>query len=297
MTVAELGRVGCVFLHYRHWPRAGAALDALLSQGVDRALVRIVDNASGDGSVNQIQADYPDLAVITRRANDGYGPGMNTGAASLPLVDAFLFVTHDCVLHPGALNVLRQRLSDDPSIGVVGPLLEQTSKPGRVFSAGGTLRGRTHQPAHVGSGRPLADFTDAPPRAVEWLDGACLLVRSDTYDRVGGIDEGFFLYFEELDFLCRVRRDGWRAEVVPSAIASQEPGHQPQALLVRNRLRFLRRNYSRTVASMRLMADGRDIVAGLCSNDTHRRRQARLALRGVVGFLAGTEPRRLARLG
>jgi GT2 family glycosyltransferase len=295
--VADLGRVGCVFLHYRNWPRARVALDALLSQGVDRALVRIVDNASGDGSVDHMKAAFPDLAVVERSTNDGYGGGMNAGVSSLPPVDMLLLLTHDCVMHPSALEVLVHRLEEDRAVGVVAPLLEQKSKPGRVFSAGGTLRGRTYQPTHLGSGRSLADFAGAAPRAVEWLDGACLLVRTEAFERLGGIDERFFLYFEELDFACRVRREGWRVEVLAQAIASQEPGYQPPALWVRNRLRFLRRNYPRTVVALRVIADVRDITVGLCSRQHDRRRDARLALHGLAGYFLGTDPRRLAASG
>ena len=293
----RLGALGCVVLHYRHWPGVGPTIDALLDQGVDPALVCIVDNGSGDGSAERLRAAYPQVTVVGLAANDGYATGMNAGVASLPAVDAVLLLTHDCLLAPGALAALVGRLRDDATIGAVGPLLEQTSKPGQVFSAGGTLKGRTRQPAHLGSMRPVSEYAGSPPAAVEWVDGACLMVRMAALADAGPIDEGYFLYFEELDFCTRLRRHGWRVECDPSALARQEPGRQPRALWVRNRLRYVRRNYDMSVFSMRVLADIRDVAVGLGSRDRTRRHRGWLGLRGLVGYCTRRDPKRLHRLG
>jgi len=296
-TEPELAALGCVLLHYRHWPAVGPTIDALLGQGVDPALVRIVDNGSGDGSAEHLRATYPQVTVLGLATNDGYATGMNAGVASLPAVDAVALLTHDCILEPGALAALVARLDQYDAVGAVGPLLEQSSKPGLVFSAGGTLRGRTRQPAHLGSMRPVPEYSGAAPAAVEWVDGACMVIRSTAYADAGPVDEGYFLYFEELDFCTRLRTEGWRVECVPAARARQEPGRQPRALWVRNRLRYVRRNYDLSVFLMRVLADLRDVAVGLGSRDRTRRHRAWLGVRGLLGYCARTDPRRLHRLG
>src|SRR5438552_12985576 len=95
---------------------------------------------------------------------------------------------------------------------------------------------------HLHDGDATALHVDDEPLEVQWLDGACLLVRRTVFDGVGLFDDGFFLYYEETDFAARASRAGWRIECVPRAVVSQRPGRLPRALWVRNRLRFLWRN-------------------------------------------------------
>jgi hypothetical protein len=91
----------------------------------------------------------------------------------------------------------------------------------------------------------VRDWDGAGPREADWLDGSCLLLRAETVAALGPIDEGYFLYFEELDYFVRMRQAGWRIECEPRARAWQEPGSKPSYLWARNRLRFLARNAPR----------------------------------------------------
>lgn len=291
-------RIAVIVLHFRHWPGIQATLDSLLGQGVGPAEVTIVDNASGDGSLEQVKAHYPGMRYVERKVNGGYAAGMNEGIRSCTTSpDAVLLVTHDCVLDGGALGVLRDRLAAAERVGAVGPMLAWRSRPERVFSGGGSLSGRSSIPDHIWWEDLVEQHLDAAPCEVAWLDGACLLLRLEAYRSVDGFDEGYFLYFEEVDFLVRMRKAGWRVECVPQALAWQEPATQlPPALWVRNRLRFLWRNAPRSAVARQLLVDLRDTSRSAISRDPRRRETAALKLRGLVAPIVRTSPEQLHQL-
>jgi GT2 family glycosyltransferase len=246
-TLTATVTLGAVVVHYRRWPDVRQCIDALLAQTRRPDETIIVDNRSDDGSPDRIRAAYPVLAVVEASENAGYGAGVNLGVDRLRTSrhDAVLVLTHECVLAPDALERMAARLRQDARLGAVGPLLGYRSDPNRVFSAGGTLETRTWRGRHVHKPIAMRDWDGAEPRQVDWLDGACLLIRAAAIEDVGPMDDRFFMYFEELDYCTRMRRAGWRLECVPAGHAWQEPGEKPTYLWTRNRLRFLARQAPR----------------------------------------------------
>jgi GT2 family glycosyltransferase len=220
-----------------------SAVESLLSQTAPADHVIVVDNGSRDGSVVEIRRSFPDVEVFETRVNLGYGGGMNAGIARLlgRGVDAILLLTHECRLDRDALRTLAERLEEEADVGAVGPLLGFIGEPGRVFSAGGRIERQTWRPRHQNKPTRVAAWVGRPPHSVEWLDGAAILLRSTAVREAGAIDEEYFLYFEEAEYLLRLQALGWRVECVPAAMAWQQPGTKPTYLWVRNRLRFLAR--------------------------------------------------------
>jgi GT2 family glycosyltransferase len=236
-------KVGAVVLHYRFWPEMRSTLDALLTQTRPSDRVVVVDNRSSDGAVLELRRLFPSVEVVEAEVNLGYGGGMNLGIERLleQGVDAILLLSHECRLAPDALEVLAARLEEEPRVGAVGPLLAYRSKPEFVFSAGGEIDRRNGRPLHFHEPRLVADWVGSSPRAADWLDGAAVLFRSEAVRQGGMLDEDYFLYFEETEYLLKLRRLGWSVECVPAALAWQEPGNKPTYLWLRNRLRFLGR--------------------------------------------------------
>jgi len=115
-------------------------------------------------------------------------------------------------------------------------------------------------------------------------------VRGDALRAVGGFDENYFLYFEETDFSFRLRRAGWRVVCIRDAVAGQEPGERPEALYVRNRLRFLARQVSRRAALRQALHELRRIARLTLSQDAERRRRGVLAARGVLASVWPADP-------
>jgi GT2 family glycosyltransferase len=237
-------RIGSIVLHYRFWPGIRATVDSLLEQTFRPDTVIVVDNHSDDGTASEIRAAYPSLELLEMPHNDGYAAGMNAGIRTLLRrdVDAILLLTHECRLAPNALELLAARLNEDVTVGAIGPLLGFVSRPESVFSAGGDIYpwGTKHrrQPGRID------EWAQRSPNRVECLDGAALLLRVSAVRAAGLLDEGYFMYFEETEYLLRLQRLGWVVECQPAAVAWQEPGIRPVYLWERNRLRFLARNAS-----------------------------------------------------
>jgi GT2 family glycosyltransferase len=232
-------RVGAVVLHYRLWPQVRSTLEGLASQTRPPDDLVVVDNRSGDGSLGELRAAFPEIEIVETAANLGYAGGMNVGTRMLMQrgVEAVLLLTHECRLAPDALEEMVDRLEREPGLGAVGPLIGYRTRPDTVFSAGGVMD-RRWRPQLVREPALMATWASAPPHAAEWLHGSCLLLRGSAIRQAGEMDERYFLYFEETEYLLTIGRLGWRVECVPAAVAWQEPGIQPTYLWVRNRLRF-----------------------------------------------------------
>lgn len=260
--------ITAVVLHYRNWPDVAEVIRHLQAQTEPLEIV-LVDNASGDGSIERIRAQFPELDILESPVNGGYAAGMNLGRRHTHS-DAILLLTHDVLLEPTAVEQLATRLKG--RTGAVGPLLMRADRSDEVWSAGGYI-GEDMIPGH---------HTDHPsgPRTVEWIDGACMLVSAQAFDEVGPIDEGYFLYFEEVDFACRLREKAWTIECEPSAVARQTPGQLPQVLYRRNWLRFVSRNMGPGAAFRAGLWTMKRAVGALLPRDLKR------AVRLVAGLLA-----------
>jgi GT2 family glycosyltransferase len=292
-------RVGVVVLHFRFWPEIRSTLSALLAQTRPPDRIVVVDNRSSDGSVPRLREAFPSVEVIEAPSNLGYGGGMNLGLEHLLEggMDAVLLLTHECRMAPDALEALIARLDDAPAVGALGPLLAYRSSPDVVFSAGGEIDPAAWRPRHVREPRLVAEWAGAPPRAVEWLDGAAVLVRAAAVRDAGPLDEGYFLYFEETEYLLSLQRLGWSVECVPAALAWQEPGNKPTYLWLRNRLRFL----ARTAPKRHVLRETSRLAASVLKNSIVPNRMLTRAQiqdrrRALVHFLArrwGPDSRRV----
>jgi GT2 family glycosyltransferase len=202
----------------------------------------VVDNASGDGSAERLTRFLTARGwsgwarVLASPQNGGFGAGNNLalraglrpGAGPAP--DYVLFVNPDAALLPGALAELVAFLAATPAAGLAGPAtLVRGRLRGTAFRFPGLLNA-LDEGLHLGPlTRLLSPWQLAPePRAeshrTDWLSGGCIVVRRAVLDEIGPFDEGFFLYFEEVDLAARARRAGWEAWYVPSARAVHDAG-------------------------------------------------------------------------
>ncbi len=296
------GSISAVVLLYRNWPGVRATIDSLLAQGTAIAEIVVVDQEGTAGTPAPIESAYPSVRVIRPTVNGGYGAGMNAGvAATDPSSDAVLLVTHDCLVGAGCVERLADLLWSADDIGAAGPVLCWRSRPGAVFSGGGRIDA-DGLPSHRWADDRLVTHLRRPTADPEWLDGACILVRSAAFDRIGGFDPAYFLYFEDADFGLRLRRAGWRVAVAPGALAWQEPADSlPVALWVRNRLRFLRTHGTAAQRRAELRraaaAAGRGVRFGARRLDRGPLRRAAARLYGVLAAYLPIDPVRLARRG
>ena len=204
-------------------------LDPFLSSLADEiaAGVRVViaDNASADREETQRIAASHGATMLPLDQNLGYGGAVNRAVRSLPArIDAVLVCNPDVLVGMQALDRLRERLDEDHTIGAVGP---------RILNEDGSLYPSARRIPSLRTGIGHALFVRVWPtnpwtrayrfedeltaRDVGWLSGACLLVRRSVFDRLSGFDEGYFMYFEDVDLGYRIGRAGYRNHYEPGA--------------------------------------------------------------------------------
>ncbi len=209
-TPASLPAVTVIVLN---WNAAGyleACLASLLAQDYPAFRVLVVDNASTDDSLARARARFPDVPVIASRENAGFAAGNNLALKQLETPIAVL-ANPDIVVEPGWLSALIAPFLSDPRVGIAGG---QTRYPdGTLQHAGGLIR----PPQAIAAYRRPSPDEPAAMIDVDYVIGATLAVRRELLERVGPLDEGFFLYYEEADLCARARRAGYRVVYVPAA--------------------------------------------------------------------------------
>ena len=236
-------RIRVVTVNYRTPELAVRCLASLAAEraGVAELQAVVVDNASGDGSPGRIGAAIAEhgwggwARLVESRINGGFGAGNNlalrTALAEPDPPDYFLLLNPDAALDAGALATLVQFLAEHPRAGMAGPRTEvrRGHLGGTAFRFPGILNS-LDEGLHFGPlTRLLARWQLAPPPRAEahptdWLSGGCVLIRRALLEEVGLFDEGFFLYFEEVDLSWRAARSGWESWYVPAASVLHEAG-------------------------------------------------------------------------
>jgi hypothetical protein len=212
---------------------AAMTLEAVRSVLADRGgidlLVAVVDNDSRDGSAEAIAewiategAGAP-VRLIRSPVNTGFSGGHNLGMAAARS-EFCLVLNSDAMLRPGCLAALLAGARADPGAGLVAPRLEgadgtvQTSCFRALSPLSEVIRGAGSGPVtRALAAREVALGPDPDPGAIEWVSFAGVLIRRGVLDAVGPMDEGYFLYFEDVDYCLRARAAGWRIRRVPGA--------------------------------------------------------------------------------
>jgi GT2 family glycosyltransferase len=222
--------ISAIILNYRTWQDTTRCIQALLQQTIARELeILVVDNHSRNDSIGSLRnrwRSHPQVRLLEAPRNIGYGRGNNLGAA-FARGEYLLIVNPDTLLLPEALERMLRFLQNHPDVGIVGPRL--TFPDGNIRDSFRTFP----SPKDVFIKRTLLRTLfskrlrtylqkDADPqrtRDVDWVVGACLFLRRDLFQELGGFDPRFFLFFEDTDLCRRCLQAGKRVVYFPEAEA------------------------------------------------------------------------------
>ncbi|MEA2295711.1 MAG: hypothetical protein QOE86_3350 [Solirubrobacteraceae bacterium] len=297
-----------VIVNYRSAELVLECLAALpAAAGPLRLETVVVDNASGDGSVERLH-DAPIDRLIARADNGGFAVGVNAGfaATEAPYV---VVINPDARPHPGSIARLVAHLEANPACGLAAPRLRNadgTPQPSayRRFPGLGIQLAELSVP--IGYAQLLAPRLDvhriaptefATGRRVAHVYGACMAIRRRAFDAVGPFDEGFFLYLEETEWQRRAAKGGWTIELVADAEVTHlvrgggDASIAPPPQYLRSAERYLAglgwpRPVSRLALRLSVLGSWAflEAVAAVKRDDLRRRRAAawrRLALGGA----------------
>jgi len=210
------------------------------------AEVIVVDNASRDGSAEMVRAEFPEAVVIANHTNLGFTAANNQGLET-SRGRYVLFLNPDTEVTDDALATMVRYMDAHPEVGALGPELRfgdgslQSSRR-RFPSLADAFFESTplawHWPENAWARRYRMEDTPPPdnaPQPVDWVVGAALMARRATLDQIGGFDEGYFMYSEELDWCRRAKEAGWQVVFLPEArIVHHEGKSSEQAVAARH---------------------------------------------------------------
>lgn len=227
-------------------------------EGTDSALADVIvaDNGSTDDSLQVLQQEFPEVKLLKFDKNYGFAQGYNLAIAQT-MYPYTVLLNSDVRTPRGWLNPLLDYMERNPQVGAVMPKLLHDRDDGKQMfeyagAAGGYIdrhgypycRGRIFEYVEDDHGQ-----YDAEPKSVFWATGACLMVRSQLYHDVGGLDKEFFAHMEEIDLCWRIRLTGSDLMMVPSShVYHLGGGSLPQGnprktyLNFRNNLLLLHKN-------------------------------------------------------
>ncbi len=206
-----------------NWKQPADTLECLRSlsaQTYPRLRLLAVDNASGDGSAEQIRRAFPQAEVLESPSNLGFAGGYNLGIRrALELGADYVFIiNNDATAHPRAVEHL---LAQAAGAGMIAPLIFYAAEPQRVWSAGGWVSRWNLEVSFLADSlsRRYPDGRLPPAIELDFITGCAILLPRQTLESVGLFDEGYWMYYEDSDLSLRVRRLGLSIRLAPEAHA------------------------------------------------------------------------------
>lgn len=286
-----------IVVTYNSQAHIEGCLSALVEAGFG---VRVVDNASSDGTPALIANRFPEVRLTVNRANAGFAAAVNQALADIA-TESVLLVNPDCVVPATTARALVSTLRTQPRVGIVGPRL--IGPDGKVaISAhpfeswvtvlvsrfGGSLAPVAVRRLFCSARRRRAYDACrrlAPPVAVDWLSGACLAVRTSLLSQVGGLDEGYFLYYEDEELCLQAGRHGFQVLYTSAVEATHIGGGSstdPSWVwphLYRSQLRFFARHRPASYRIVRVLVLIRAVLGIAVAKGRQPMRPARENLR------------------
>jgi GT2 family glycosyltransferase len=204
-----------------HWNGKDVTLDCLASLANVRYSpfrTLVVDNASTDGSVERIRSAFPEIEVLSLPENRRFAGGSNAGIrhALTHGAEFVVLLNNDTTVDAGFLDRMIEAFSTYQDTGLVAPKIYYHDQPNVLWYAGGDISFWTGTMRHVGIREPDRGQYDTS-RETGYATGCCMLTTRGVIERIGLLDESYFMYTEDADWSMRARRGGYRVLYEPRA--------------------------------------------------------------------------------
>jgi hypothetical protein len=251
-------------------------LRSLAGEGYPNKQIIVVDNGSEDGSAERIRAEGFEVCLIQTGKNLGFTGGNNVGLAEALRsgVKYSFLLNNDTTVEPGSIGALVDAAEKSPRGGIFAPVIHYYDSPSEVWFAGAFLSLTRGEAVHNNFLHPRRD---SAPYTSPWVSGCAMLARMAAVEEVGGMDDRFYLTWEDVDWCLRMRAHSWGVEVVPSARILHKGGRSGAKLqgirsyyAVRNSLLLALKHSGRGYFAALVRITGRHLRSALRSEGRER---------------------------
>lgn len=290
-----------IILNWNGWQDTVECVKSCCGLSYTNFKILVVDNGSTDNSEAILRAELKGVSVLQTGANLGFAGGNNAGIR-YALEDGAEYVwllNNDTVVDCNALSALVEVAASDESIGVLGSKILFYDIPDHLNTAGGSINWKTGQPSLIGF-REKDDCRFDEIREVDTVSGCSLFIKRKVIENIGLMDERFFLYFEETDWVVRARNRGYRIVFVPHSkiwhkVSVAVGGHESPSMkyyMTRNNLLFMKKNvdakkYRYFLANYLLNLMPREIMRMALKTKDNRILKVKAILMGLAHYFSG----------
>ncbi len=206
----------------------------------------VVDSASEDGSMDMVRRKYPQALILPQKENIGFTRGNNIGLAHAR-APYFLLLNPDTELGDDALLQMLDYMDQHPDVGILGPHTLNTDGshqstrrrfPTLMTGLFESAWLSAYAPASVETHYRMLDTADDAILEADWVQGSAMMARRELYAAIGGLDEGFVMYSEELDWCKRAKAAGWKVVYHGQALITHHGGKSSQQAVAFQQIQF-----------------------------------------------------------
>jgi GT2 family glycosyltransferase len=281
-------KISAILLNYNNEHFTIDCLQSLAHVTYSNLEAVVVDNGSKPESIQAVKAVAGNAIVLELGKNLGFTGGNNEGLkyALANGADYIILLNNDTIVAPDMFDILIETMEKDPSIGVVGPMIYYYDAPDLIWSVGGHINWNNGLTNMLGLNEQDKGQFGEKPQATDFVTGCALLARRDVWEKIGGLDENFFIYYEETEWCVRASRAGFKIVYVPTAMMWHKIGLDARATtpgyyyyMTRNRLLFA----SKTKAGLRTwLGISTELMRTLVSWSLRPKWKDRRHLRGIM---------------
>ncbi|UCS94383.1 glycosyltransferase family 2 protein [Echinicola marina] len=217
--------VAIILVNWNSYTHTRNCLISLRKVSYGNYKIIVVDNASSDKSGDRLESKFEEIVLLRNEKNLGFTGGNNTGI-NFALENGFeylMLLNNDTEVLPDFLSLMMERMKADKEIGAIQPKFYFLNQKERIWNAGGRFHPFLGLTQTIGKDEPNKAKYDQY-KEVDWITGCCFLVRSEIIEKIGGLTDKLFIYYEDVDWSFKIRELGYKLYIEPSSIVYHEAG-------------------------------------------------------------------------
>ncbi|KEO73629.1 glycosyltransferase family 2 protein [Anditalea andensis] len=224
-TLKTTPSVAIIIVNWNSYAHTRGCLASLRKVSYNNFKVVVVDNGSQDGSDKKLEDEFAEIILLRNNENKGFTGGNNRGIAYAldQKFEYLMLLNNDTEVEPDFLDELLKVIEGDTSIGAIQPKFYFLNNKDRIWNAGGIIIKSIGLIRTIGENKKTKGKYNQP-KETEWITGCCFMVRAEIIRNIGGLNDRFFMYYEDVEWSLRIRDAGFKLEYCPSAVVYHEAG-------------------------------------------------------------------------